>query len=128
MTGPEGAGVAAEVVASMDDARIERRAPHRVQTLEGLDQEVLTMQERARLLQDEISSKLAEESNRSLHTLTVLTALFLPPTLIAGIFGMNTGGLPFEKTPFGSFWAFVLGIASAGAVFWFLRRSGVIRK
>jgi len=99
-----------------------------LQILEGLDQEVLTLQERARLLQEEISSKLAEESNRSLHTLTVLTALFLPPTLIAGIFGMNTGGLPFESTPFGSFWAFVLGVASAGAVFWFLRRAGIIRR
>ncbi|MCB9536854.1 MAG: hypothetical protein H6704_11430 [Myxococcales bacterium] len=36
VTGPDGAGVAAEVVASVDDARIERRAPHRVQTLEGV--------------------------------------------------------------------------------------------
>ena len=98
------------------------------QLLEGLDQEVVALQERARLLQEEIASKLSEESARSLHTLTVLTALLLPPTLVAGIFGMNTGGMPFAGSPFGTLWAAGVGIVSAVLVYWLLRRLGIIKR
>jgi zinc transporter len=98
------------------------------QLLEGLDQEVVALQERARLLQEEIASKLSEESARSLHTLTVLTALFLPPTLIAGIFGMNTGGMPFAHGALGTLWATGIGVLSALLVYWLLRRLGIVKR
>jgi zinc transporter len=58
-----------------------------VQRLDALDQEVLSVQERARLLQEEIGARLSEETNRSLSALAIVTALFLPPTLVTGIFG-----------------------------------------
>lgn len=98
------------------------------QLLEGLDQEVVALQERARLLQEEIASKLSEESARSLHTLTILTALFLPPTLIAGIFGMNTGGMPLAHGALGTLTAAGLGVLSAPLVYLLLRRLGIIKR
>lgn len=98
------------------------------QLLEGLDQEVVALQERARLLQEEIAAKLSEESARSLHTLTVLTALFLPPTLVAGIFGMNTGGMPFSRGGLGTLWATGVGAISALLVYWLLRRLRIIKR
>jgi zinc transporter len=98
------------------------------QLLEGLDHEVVALQERARLLQEEIASKLSEESARSLHTLTILTALCLPPTLVAGIFGMNTGGMPFADGPLGTLWASGLAVLSALLVYLLLRRLGIIRR
>jgi Mg2+ and Co2+ transporter CorA len=98
------------------------------QLLEGLDQEVVALQERARLLQEEIASKLSEKSARSLQTLTMLTALFLPPTLVAGIFGMNTGGMPFADSPLGTLLATGVGVLSAALVYWLLRRFGIIRR
>ena len=69
-----------------------------VQRLDALDQEVLTVQERARLLQEEIGARLSEETNKSVNALAVMTALFLPPTLVTGIFGMNTTALPFSDS------------------------------
>ena len=98
------------------------------QHLDALDQEVIAVEARARLLQDEISARVSEESARNLNALAVVTALFLPPTLIAGIFGMNTSELPFAGSAHGSAWAIGLGIAAAAFAYWLLRRLGVIRR
>lgn len=55
------------------------------------------IQERARLLQDEIAGRIANATNRNLYIVSLLSAIFLPITLISGIFGMNVGGLPWEN-------------------------------
>lgn len=99
-----------------------------VQRLDALDQEVLTVQERARLLQEEIGARLSEETNKSVNALAVMTALFLPPTLVTGIFGMNTTALPFSDSQHGSLWAIGLGIAAAAAAYFVLKRLGIIRR
>ncbi|WP_395677353.1 CorA family divalent cation transporter [Inquilinus sp.] len=78
--------------------------------------------DRARLLQDEIAAQRAEAMNRSLLALSVLTAIFLPMTLITGIFGMNVAGLPGLQSPEGFLWVMVLilvaGIATLALMFW----------
>jgi zinc transporter len=61
---------------------------------DAIDHEVGSLQERARLLLDEVAAKMAETTNRRLFTLPVLTACLLPPTLVTGFFGMNTKDLP----------------------------------
>jgi len=74
-------------------------------------------QERERLLQEEVAAAIAAEMNRDLYVLSILTALFLPPTLVAGIFGMNTSGLPLTGGSAGSLWAIILCIAAAVGVY-----------
>jgi len=76
--------------------------------LEALEHDAQALQDRARLLQDEISAKTDSAINGNLRILSVMTALFLPPTLIAGLFGMNVKDLPFVETP-GGFW-YVIGL------------------
>ena len=78
-------------------SRVGVAAGRLAQRLEGLDQEIVALQERARLLQDEIAAKLATETNRHLFVLSIATVFLLPPTLVAGIFGMNVSDLPFTK-------------------------------
>src|SRR5690606_803938 len=58
--------------------------------LERLDREIVMVNDRARLLQEELAAELADQANRSLNMMTVLSGLLLPGTLVAGIFGMNT--------------------------------------
>ena len=70
-------------------------------------QDISTLQERIRLLQEEIQAVLSERSSRSLFTLTVLTVLALPINMVAGLMGMNVGGVPFGQDPDGFWW--VLG-------------------
>ncbi|WP_237154000.1 transporter [Oryzibacter oryziterrae] len=97
-----------------------------VEYLGPVYQEIQSLQDRARLLHEEIDSKISSETNRHLYILSVMTAFMLPPTLVTGFFGMNTGGLPFAGEHFGTFLAFVLGCASVGGAWWFLKRAGIL--
>jgi len=47
-------------------------------------------------------AKQDEKMNNIMFILTILSAVFLPLTLITGFFGMNTGGLPFTQDPQGT--------------------------
>ncbi|BEV72660.1 MULTISPECIES: transporter [unclassified Paludibacterium] len=67
--------------------------------------------ERIKLLQEELATRLDEQTNRTLFTLTVVTVLALPINIVAGFFGMNVGGVPLSSHPHG-FWILVLLVAS----------------
>jgi zinc transporter len=97
---------------------------HLARRLANLDREIMTINDRARLLQEEIAAELADESNTSLRVLSVITALLLPGTLVVGIFGMNTAGLPFTGSP-GGFWlAMLIGAGATVLFYWLIRRAG----
>ncbi|GMB83649.1 transporter [Shinella zoogloeoides] len=93
--------------------------------LERLDREIVMVNDRARLLQEEMAAELADESNRSLRAMAIMSALLLPGTLVVGVFGMNTGGLPLSEGSSGFFWAMMLGIAATALFYWLLRRAGI---
>jgi zinc transporter len=65
-----------------------------------------SLQERIKLLQEEIAAQVNEENNRSLYVLTVVTVLALPINIIAGLLGMNVGGVPLAQDAHG-FWIVV---------------------
>jgi len=92
------------------------------QRLAALDHEVVAMQDRGRLLQEEISAQLAAEANSHLHALSILTSLFLPPTLVVGIFGMNVQGLPLTDNGSGFLWIMLVCALSAAVVYGALKR------
>jgi zinc transporter len=97
-----------------------------IERLDAVGQDLELVQERARLLQEEIASNMNEATNRNLFVLSIATTTLLPITLITGIFGMNVQGLPFANHPHG-FWAVMLGIGAAVVlVLWLLRRVGAL--
>ena len=99
------------------------RAIHTLsQKLGAVDHDVAAQYERARLLVDEAGAKMAEITNRRLFTLSVLTGCLLPPTLVTGVFGMNTKNLPFENTDGGTWYALALAAGATGLAFWLLRK------
>lgn len=61
--------------------------------------------DRARLVSEEINSRQVERTNRNLYFVSVAAAVFLPMTVISGIFGMNVGGLPWLDDANGFRWA-----------------------
>jgi zinc transporter len=106
---------------------LQLRAGKLAQRLDGLDHTVVEMRERSRLLQEELHLKIEEQGNHNIRVLSVLTALLMPPTLITGIFGMNTKGLPFTDLETAFLWATLLmGLASLAAYF-IMKRIGLIR-
>src|SRR6266550_2939303 len=79
--------------------------------------------ERVKQLQEELAALVNEQTNRTLFLLTMVTVLALPINLVAGLFGMNVGGIPLNQHPFGFF--FVLGpllILTAFLAYWALGR------
>ena len=82
------------------------------------------LQARALLLQEEMMARLSERTNKLLYLLSVLTAVLLPATVIAGFFGMNLHGIPFTDSPMGFWEAAFLAAMGAAAVVLFVRRLG----
>lgn len=112
----EGSGLEASIVSTA--ARLAQR-------LDALDRDMTLAAERARLMQDELSARVAEQSNRQLYTLSILTALFLPPTLITGVFGINTKGLPLGDHEYGSWIVIGLAALSAALAYAIIRVLGI---
>ncbi|MDB5741170.1 MAG: hypothetical protein JWP16_2210 [Alphaproteobacteria bacterium] len=81
--------------------------PGLLQDAEDFDRDAGALADRARLLYEEIETRIASTTNRNLSALTVISTLLLPPTFVAGAFGMNVGGIPWATNSHG-FWA-VLG-------------------
>lgn len=73
------------------------------------------LQERVKLLQEEIAASVQEDNNRSLFVLTVVTVLALPINILTGLFGMNVGGVPMADAPHG-FWVIVIVLVAFTAV------------
>jgi zinc transporter len=73
--------------------------------------DMAALQERIKLLQEEIEGRVAEQNNHSLFVLTVVTVLALPINIIAGLLGMNVGGVPLSDHKHG-FWIVVAVIAT----------------
>jgi zinc transporter len=69
------------------------------------------LQERIKLLQEEIAANVQEVNGRSLFVLTVVTVLALPINILAGLFGMNVGGVPLADNGHG-FWIIVAVVAA----------------
>ena len=62
-------------------------------------------------------------TNDIMRTLTVLTAIFLPLNLIAGIFGMNFDFIPLTHETSGFWWTMVsMGLIAVGLALYFWRR------
>jgi zinc transporter len=59
--------------------------------------------ERVKLIQEELVASVNEQTNRTLHILTVVTVLALPINMVAGLFGMNVGGVPLAQQDHGFF-------------------------
>ena len=109
------------------DPRLRLRTGRLAQRLDELDHVVLEIRDRGYRLQDEVSATIGEETNRHLHILSILTSVLLPPTLVAGVFGMNTKDLPLTEHEGGFWWAMVLVIGSSIAAFVVLRALGILK-
>lgn len=81
--------------------------------------DLAALQERIKLLQEEIAAHTTEQTNHSVFLLTVVTVLTLPINIVAGLLGMNVGGIPLAQNDHG-FWIVAAMIASFTAIaVWF---------
>jgi zinc transporter len=65
------------------------------------------IRDRTGILHDDLSTVISERIARSSNRLGARAALLLPPSVVAGLFGMNVGGIPGVHET----WAFLLIVA-----------------
>lgn len=84
--------------------------------------DLAALQERIKLLQEEIAARVAEDNARSLYLLTIVTVMALPINLIAGLLGMNVGGIPMAGDGHGFWVVLALIVVFTTAAGWLLLR------
>lgn len=114
-----------EEVDDQRDNDLRETASRLVQHAGALAQDVTSLQDRARLLQDEMNAILSLETNDRLYVLTLTTMLLLPATFVTGYFGMNTKNLLFSENDNGTLYATILCVLASATALFLMRRSGL---
>lgn len=85
--------------------------------------DTLALADRVTVLQDELAALVSEQTNRTLFVLTLVTVLALPINLVAGLFGMNVGGIPWAQSGYGFLVVTATMLTCSGALaLWVWRR------
>lgn len=69
-------------------------------------------------------SAVSQRTNEIVRVLTVISAIFIPLTFVAGVYGMNFDNMPELRAPGGYFACLGLMAAIAGFQMWFFKRKG----
>lgn len=85
------------------------------------------IEDRIRDLRQSSLNYLQEATNRRLNILAILSAIYLPSTLIAGIYGMNFENIPIMRMSYGYFIVLAFMIALVVGQIWFFYRRGWLR-
>ena len=92
--------------------------------LDSLDSHTAFLFDKINFLMDAIVGFININQNKIIKIFSVASVAFLPPTLIASIYGMNFELMPELKWSLGYPWALALMVASAIAPFVYFRRRG----
>ena len=92
--------------------------------IESLDGHTAFLFEKINFLMDATVGFININQNKIIKIFSVASVVFLPPTLIASIYGMNFRILPELNWSFGYPFAILLMVASAITPFWYFRKRG----
>jgi zinc transporter len=105
--------------------------PHRKAYIQDLASEVEIAQRGIYRLEARVNDLHAyyqmagsDRVEKRLRILTIVSAITLPLGLIAGLLGMNVGGLPGSKFPYAFIIVIVLMVAIAVVELWYFKRKG----
>jgi magnesium transporter len=95
--------------------------------IESLDGHTAFLFEKINFLMDATVGFININQNKIIKIFSVASVVFLPPTLIASIYGMNFRILPELNWSFGYPFAMLLMVASAITPFWYFRKRGWLK-
>jgi magnesium transporter len=92
--------------------------------IDSLDSHTAFLFDKINFLMDATVGFININQNKIIKIFSVASVAFLPPTLIASIYGMNFQAMPELNWSFGYPFAVAVMIASAITPFWYFRRKG----
>lgn len=98
-------------ISDLDRTRLREEGERITRFVEDIDAD----RDRAAVTQEELTSRLAEQTNRTMYVLSVVTAIFLPLGLLTGLLGIYVGGIPGAETPW-AFTAVCIGLIGLAAI------------
>lgn len=111
----------AATFATLHDPAVYGLDPARLTALrrdtEQLERAIEAFQSHLTFLQEAMLGLVSAAQNNTLRALSVATIAFVPPTLIASIFGMNFEAMHWFQAPWGPRMAFVMMLAAPAALF-----------
>lgn len=72
-------------------------------------EELDLIRERAVVIRDDLAQQMAEQTNKTLYLLAVLSGVFLPVAFLTGLLGVNVGGMPGVDHE-AAFWSLCIGL------------------
>ena len=78
-------------------------------------EELDIVRERAAVIHEQIAARRADEMNRNMMIISVVSAIFLPLGFLTGLLGINVGGMPGADNPV-AFWIVVALCSGLGAL------------
>ncbi len=78
--------------------------------------------DRLEYLQDTFLGLVNIQQNKIIKIFTIVSVIFLPPTLIASMYGMNFDVMPELHWKYGYVWAIALMILFVAGILWFFKR------
>ncbi|MBI1206387.1 MAG: zinc transporter ZntB [Azospirillum sp.] len=101
-----------------DKVRLREVTDKVLRFIEYLD----SIRDRSTILHEDMTGLITERIARTSNRLTALAALLLPPSLIAGLLGMNVGGIPGAADPIAFIIVVVVVVVLTLGILWGLRR------
>jgi len=95
--------------------------------IDGVKEHASYEHDKLRYLQQSIMTSLDVKQNQIVKVFTIITAVFLPPTLIATFYGMNFTVMPELAWEHGFLSTTVLTLIAALIPLWYIRRKGWLR-
>ena len=91
-------------------------------------EELDAIKDRLDALQSHHDAQVAAKLGKNSYVLSIVAAIFLPLGLIAGLMGINVGGIPGADNP-RAFWIVAAGLVVVGLVLvWIFHRIGMLRR
>lgn len=103
----------------IDSAKYRKLLTETAEGLAQLKRSVERSEDRLESIHLQYILSLQDITSKRLSTLTILQAIFVPLTLIAGIYGMNFAYMPELRWKFSYFWILGLMVVIAGCELWY---------
>ncbi|MHC8325861.1 zinc transporter ZntB [Pseudomonas sp. LB1P83] len=85
-------------------------------------EELELTRERVGLVLEAEDRRLSVRMNRTMYRFGIITGIFLPMSFLAGLLGINVGGIPFSESPYGFLIACLMMVCVALGQWWLFRR------